>query len=357
MSTNAPAAPTNGGNISLADAAQDYDWGTSPINSMSREQEPEMELGNFGDVASNPAESPETNSETPSEVPGQEPNAQDIEEILVQSEFGKQKIKVNYSDREAIKRAHQEAAGMRKFAAERDKLVKSQKELQEKVSTIEPLWNKLDEAYQRQGPEAVLDMLTGQKGYVEQLIQERMAREGMRVKAPHEADRLDRLEQDARERREREYEKAQQQKLTQSYEDKLARAEEKEAYAMLSPSFERHSVSGKLGDPMAESRINKAVWNDVMDVLAEMDDSLVNQATVDREFRKAFAVYTRGVQSQAKKELTKVTADAKTNAKQQIASRAQASMQSNNESSNWESDYMSGKITGASLLQKMLGKK
>lgn len=294
-------------------------------------------------------------SETQENQSGQTVSAPDIEDVFVTAEDGKrQKISVNYADREAIKRAHQQAAGFRKFQAERDNLKRELESKNAKLAEIEPHWSKLDEIYQRQGPEAVIDLLMGQPGAFDALVSKRMERETLRTKNADEAYRLDEAEKRAADRREREWQDQQNKKLMEGYEEKLQRANEKEAYAMLTPSFQKYSVAGKMGDSIAESRIDNAIWAQTVEVLEKMDENLITQEVVDREFRKVASSFTRGLQKAGKEVVKQQVAAQKSATAQKVAARATSGMQQVNTDADLRKElWKSG--SSANVLAKLLG--
>lgn len=318
----------------------------------------EEPLSSFDETAaaSDSASTDANDSETQADSsPGQANAANDIEEIYVTAENGKrQKIVVNYADKESIKRAHQQAAGFRKFQAERDNLKKEYEALKGELESIKPHWSKLDETFQRQGPAAVLDLLMGQSNALDALVQQKLERENLRAKNADEAYRLDQLEKQAAERREREWQDAQHKKLLEGYEAKLQRAEEKETYALLTPAFMKHSVDGKLGDPIAESRINNAIWTQTLEALESLPEEAITPETVDREFRKVAASFTRGLQVAGKKVIKQQVTEQKKAVAQKVAARAANGMQQVNSESDLRKQLWSSG-SSASVLARLLG--
>jgi hypothetical protein len=250
------------------------------------------------------------------------------EDLFVTLEDGrKAKITADYSDRNKIKKAYEMAAGMRKFAAERDKERTRVKELDSQMQELKGTWNKLETAYQTGGVEGLIDLLEGKAGASKEFIAKRLEQERLKEAMPP-ADRA-RLEMEERmelDRRQRDANDRTRQQELDRVQARLAEADEKETRALITPSFEKHRFKGKLGDPVAEHHFDQAVWMQALSNLEQLDEADLSPDVIDREFSRVSSAFSRVAKQQATK-ATKQAVDAKKQeAKTQAATLAMQGM-------------------------------
>ena len=250
------------------------------------------------------------------------------EEIYVTLEDGRRaKITADYSDRNKIKKAYEMAAGMRKFAAERDKERTRVKELDSKMQELKGTWDKLENAYQTGGIEGLIDLLEGRAGASKDYIAKRLEQERLReAMSPAERAQLDMQERLEMDRRQREAQERIQRLELDKMQQRLAEADEKETRALITPAFEKYRFTGKLGDPVAEHHFDQAVWMQALSNLEQLDDDQITPQVIDREFAKVSSAFARAAKTQAAKATKQAVDTKKQEAKTQAAVSAMKGM-------------------------------
>jgi hypothetical protein len=270
------------------------------------------------------------------------------EDLFVTLEDGrKAKITADYSDRNKIKKAYEMAAGMRKFAAERDKERARVKELDSQMQELKGTWSKLETAYQSGGVEGLIDLLEGKAGASKEYIAKRFEQERLKeAMPPAERARLEMEERLELDRRQRDAnDRTRQQELDRVH-ARLAEADEKETRALVTPSFEKHRFKGKLGDPVAEHHFDQAVWMQALSNLEQLDEGDLTPDAIDREFSRVSSAFARVAKQQATKATKQAVDTKKQEAKTQAAVLA---MQGMNTPGNKEKDLTKRLWSGDSV--------
>lgn len=244
-----------------------------------------------------------------------------FEEVWVKGADGKKtKMRVDYNDREAIKKAHLLASGMKLFQAQRDQANKKATEVEAKAKKLEEDFSKLDDILSNQGAPALIDRLLGQ-GSFDKLIDERIKHtEYLASLSPQEKQALSIQQERDSMRAELEAEK----KLNETHRTEItARENESSKRALMSklqPSFDRYRMAGKLGDPIAEEYYDDAIWTKARARLKQYPAEVeLTQAIVDKEFREVSSTFAKMMKGQADK-VVKATVDKK---KTEAAKQAQ----------------------------------
>ncbi len=93
--------------------------------------------------------------------------------------------------------------------------------------------------------------------------------------------------------------------------------------ASVNPAFDAVRFAGTLGDDALETRLDKGVWSDAMDTLAEVEEKYGPEAITPQLARKVFKESAESVrkalQVQAKKEAAAATTARRTEAQTQVA--------------------------------------
>lgn len=211
----------------------------------------------------------------------------DIEEVRVKGPDGrKQKIKIDYSDKQAIKQAYLKAAGMRKFQLERDSIKKEYSELQEKHQDLTTTWDSMEKAYSEQGAAGVLELLNVD---LDSFIEDQLKhREYLSNLSPVEKQRMELEQKQAEWQAKLEHEKTQREIYEERIQKQEELAETKRTESMVVPSFDRYRFAGKLGNPTLEAKADKMLWNEFQSLVEDLDDNAeLTQAMIDRTFRNA----------------------------------------------------------------------
>ena len=278
--------------------------------------------------------------------------AADIETITLKikdSEGRPQKLKVDYSDREAIKKAYMQAAGMRKFQAERDTVKKEMADIQTKYTELNQVYSSLDAAFQKDGVKGVVALLgQGNNPWEDAVNQELNHRKYLANLTPAEKYQLE------VEEKQKGYESQLKAERTrrEEFERKIAEKEEQAALksleSRLHPSFDRYRFAGKLGDPVVEHQFDEAVWNKVVSQLAEYPDSAeLTQAVIDKEFRTVANNFRKIISQQTEKTVQKTIENKKADASQRAQVAAKKGLSGNSDSRRFVEDVKSGNIKDA----------
>ena len=318
-----------------------------------------------GDEASVRQERVQEDTESPSTLDEKVPNsaakkpAADIEEIIITDDSGKKKLKVDFSDREKLKKYVQEAAGMRKFQHERDQLTSKLKTLEPEHADLKKSWGAVEEAFTKHGIKGLVNLLANDQSGYDKHIQSEFARIKSREAAsPNELERMDLQESLISERRERE-------QLQKRVEEDLRRSESaREEASMRSleskihPSFDRYRFAGKLGDEVVEARLDQAVWDQALKRLEEYPDHVeLTPSVIEKEFRDISSSFRKIITKQADVAAQKVVTSKKIAAQENAATAAMSSMMGNSTQSSdkFKTDIRKGDLTSA-LRDLMTGK-
>jgi len=248
--------------------------------------------------------------------------SENVEEVAVKGKDGKRKnIKVDFSDKDKLKKYVQKAANAVRLQSERDALQAKVGKLEEAQTAM----NSLQEIVDTKGFEGLIDHLNSDNGGFKAWMDQKVARHEQRLhasedelarldaedKAAELQRRLERIEQQEQSREERLSEERNQVEL-----DKLA--------SQVNPVYFKYTFDGKLGDSVAEQRHNKAMFREVTETLDNLREEgvQITPAVIEREF-KAYASpllkgVNRKVRQNTKRAIDKKKAEATTHAQQQV---------------------------------------
>lgn len=330
-----------------------YGTSSEPVES---ESSSDAELVQSGTVEPEEVQHAETPSlEVVTEVDTPE---MDIETLYVKDSSGKkQKLEISYKDKEKIKEAFLKAAGMRKFQTERDLSKKELADLKKKHEELSNDFGKLDRIYKENGARGLFEALGGSGAWEKAVESELESRQSMASMSPEE--RMQRHFQE----KEKTYqsEKSELESKYKSMLDKINQEQEtatlRTLESKLVPAFEKHNFKGKLGDDVAEEKINRAIWTEVTEKLAEYPDNIdLTSGIIEKEFRTASAVYSKILNKQVENRVQQTVAKKKEDATQRAQVVVKKGMTANQinsgvaediKNSNWSSlmqKVMSGKV-------------
>lgn len=340
-------AAQSGGDLKAAFNAPDAVPAPAVINETEQESAPEQE--NNAETI-NVSESQENeSSDSKVQDSEKEPGIEDIEEITFTDHKGRRTVKVDFSDRDKVKKLASLAYGSRKFQVERDQSRQELVQERESNQKLKDDMSKFESIYEKEGLKGLALMLEGPDGYAKFLSEARAEQERWEEMDPRERE-------SALRERELVSSAEKEKKLREDYESRLAEldkrqrdADEKAFEAKLIPSFDRYRFAGKLGDPVAEHKLDKAIWSDVMDALQPYEDKGldITQAMIDKEFRKASQELNSVVNKQVEKKTKVAIQKAKTTAQTKAQAKVSQSMQTNSASEKFKSDMSSGNIKDA----------
>jgi hypothetical protein len=283
----------------------------------------------------------------------------DIEEITITDSKGKRTLKVDFSDRDKLKKMVQLAAGARKWQQERDtERAERAKEREESKKLAEDM-SKFEKAYGQGGYEGVKNLV--------ELLEGSGSFDKFLASANEERDRWENMSES--EKRDIEFERKQTaeqsrlKELESKYESKLAeltsrqeQAEIKSLESKLHPAFDRYRFAGKLNDPIAEQRLDKALWSQAMESLEAVPENVeITQAMIEKEFRKAAAEFSSAVNKQVNQKVQKVIRTTKEDATRKAQATVNKSMKSTGAADQFRKDIsQSGSGGLASALRAMV---
>ncbi len=272
-----------------------------------------------------------------------------IEEMFVKGANGRrEKLKIDYTDRQAIKDAFVKAAGMRKFQAERDEMKKKAETVEKEHTQLKADFGKLESVWEKDGVKGLITLLAGEKGLKELVDAELSHRDYMSNLSPDEKYKLEignyqKLLEKQKVDTEEKYKK-----LLEDVTRKNEEAEAKSMEAMIHPAFDRYRFSGKLGDAVAEQAYDEALWGRVRDKLSSYPDNVdITQATIDREFREAAMVFKKVMAVQTENKVKTTIENKKADAASRVQTVAKKGLTNTSEKQKFVNDMKSGNIRDA----------
>lgn len=245
-------------------------------------------------------------------VPEEKPVQGEVEYLEVTGENGKTKVKVDWSDRESIKRAISLSVGARKWQAERDQLKAKYESTAKEAGEYKDSWTQVESAFKREGVAGLVDLFEGRQGAYEEWRQREVDKELMRRDAsPAELERLEMMERIEKLQREssRTKQEAEARESAAKAAEEVAVRERLEA--SINPAFDKVRFAGTLGDQALETRLDKGIWSDAMDQLAEVEEQYgpqaVTPALAARIFKESAESVRKAISLQSKKEAAQAT--------------------------------------------------
>lgn len=311
---------------------------TLDASDLDEDLDPDEELEDEEDTSDTESEDDDTEEEE-DEEPGeeedrstQEKSEPDVEEF----EAAGRKIRIDYSNREATKRAYVMAAGMRKFQAERDAAQSEVKELKTGIEQRDAELNDyrtLDTKYTEGGIDAVIQHLEGKS--LDQLLDDRQA-EHDRVAAmsPQERAEYEREQIEAKyeaklkaaeerlKSREAEESKAKEADEAKQKADQEA-AELAKIQGWMDSAGAKYEFHGKLKDPTRENQLDEMLFNQVKATIAGLpDDVEITEKLIADEFRRVHSLLDATINREANKRADKSVKRERRQAKKNIQAEA-----------------------------------
>jgi hypothetical protein len=231
------------------------------------------------------------------------------------------KIKVDFSDKEAVKG----------FIAEQYAAARRAESLAKEVETIRPDYTDLKSSFEKieeaaeEGPEALVDLLYGKQGSFQALIDaEIQRRETRQYASPEELALMEREDQARKSQRLTQKEKSKLEAEKQAIEAQKTQAAEDALYSRLERQFNQVRVDGMFGDDELETFVNKAIWRETIDQLAEVEAKNPNIPDVAiKQIMNDVANKVRNKFAKTQKEaVSKAVESSKTTAQQKVAAKA-----------------------------------
>ena len=252
------------------------------------------------------------------------PGTSDKEILAVKDENGQiRKVEIDYSNREAVKKAVLLANGARKWQAERDKAIASAKQLESEYSQLKKDFSALDEAFQK-GPEHLFDLLNGRQGAFKEYIQKQQERaEFLKHASPEEVKALEAQERAEVQARELEKLRKEQEEFKKQVMNEKEQAEERALESKIHPVFDKYRFADKLGDAQDELLFDKMLWSTALERLEQYENQnvAITPELIDREFRNVAGSIRKRINVQAEKKAGKVVEQKKREATENVQAK------------------------------------
>lgn len=283
---------------------------------------PEADLGVHGKLG----EAPEALA---TETPAAEGTEQEVAspnwlEFSVTDDKGKRKVKVDLNNKEQLKTTLAAAYGFRKMQAERDNVSARLKEIEPKYTELKQGWDTLENAYQNGGVEGLVDLLGGKKGYYSEWKRSELEKE---LKYQN-ASEIEKREIDLRQKLERLEKESTLREKRASEEAARARTEREEAQlrsleSQIAPAFNKYRFAGTLGDTSKEARLDKAIWDQALENLEALPDTVqLTPQMIEREFKQIATEFRAIIGKQAQAQAKQVIENKKQAAQTRVAAAA-----------------------------------
>lgn len=249
---------------------------------------------------------------------------QAIEEIWVDDGKGRKKVKVDFNNKEELKKLAAKAYGMDKFRLERDKALEWKKQNESKLTELQEAWDALEQAHKTQGIKGLVTLLTGEQDaydkYVEKIVADRKLRESA---SPEELERIEAMEKAEQMRREAELMREELKREREAQAQAKEAAAQRDLQSKLTPAFNKWSFDGKLGDAQLEEQYNTALWQLSINKLKALPDDVdLSAAVVNKTFQEVASGFHKAVSTQTKKKVAETTQKRKDAASTKAASIA-----------------------------------
>ena len=293
-------------------------------------------------------------AETDSESTDAEPVAavsKNVEKISIKDPSGKKaEIEIDWNNRESIKKKIHEAAGMRFFQAERDKVAKDYETFKNEVTPVKEAFSKFNAAFEANGIDGIVELLSGGKDKAKEYYASKFEKMQARASAtPLELEKMDLEERLMTAQKSLEAF----QKQTEESKQKLAAdreaAERVKLESVIHPVFNKYRFAGQLGNTAAENKLDIAVWNEVKEELDKIGANNLTEEIVEAQFQKSFDEIRQTLNTNATKKAASVIANKKAKVAESLATKANNSYApaTNADKEAFRKDMASGNLTSA----------
>lgn len=343
-----------------------------PLSPASEDSEDVLRAENSVEDGSEPSE--QSSEDTPPDSmqdkegqasPDQKAQTSAVKEVItVTDETGRRrKVEIDYSDKAAVKKAFLEAAGMRKFQADRDQVISSKKALEGELGEYKNNWNILESAF-RKGKSELFDMLEGRQGAFKDYVKQQVERElFLREASPHEIKALEEKEQADLTRRELDQMRKENSEFQKKMTEERETAELRSVESKVHPVFDKYRFAEKLNSSEDEQMFDEMLWNTALKRLEpyEKEGLDLSPELIDREFRAVASSLRKRIGVQAEKKASKVVEQKKQEATENVQSKIKSGYNTDSDNQRLQKLIKSGD-TGSifkqwSTFSKILGNK
>jgi len=292
--------------------------------------------------------SEDQDSPSPSQDSSGKKTSGEVEFVSVTDHTGRKvKLKVDYSDKDSIKRAYSMAAGARKWQAERDNLKKEFDSFKSTSESGVKNWNLISSVYEEKGIKGLVNFLEGGEDAFERLVEQHQnEREFFTSASPEQIEAYQAKTAVSQKDREldkirKDLEGIKQSQLTAKEETEISSIK-----AEINPIFDKYRFAGKLGNPTNEHKLDAMLWNTVMKELESFpEDQSISPVQLNKLFRDYSSLLRQQINEQADKKASKTLQTKKRQSTEKA--QVQAVKQMTSPTSNSVGDYLkNGDITG-----------
>lgn len=271
------------------------------------------------------------------------------EVITVTDEKGRRKVEVDYSNKDAIKQAHVQAAGMRKFQAERDQALQNLKQERSQFQEVKSNMDILEKVYREGGVEGLVDLLEGQKGAYKTQLQRQIERHEFLKKAtPDEVEALEAREMGQQQAKELEKIRKENAEFRKQMEAEKEAVEFKNIESKVHPVFNKYRFADKLGNPDSEQMFDEMLWNSALKRLEPYEEQGldISPELLEREFRSVAQTLRKQIGLQAEKKASRVIEQKKQEATENAQAKVMSGYKSGKGAEEARGLIQSGNLTG-----------
>lgn len=252
----------------------------------------------------------------------------EVEYLDLTDDTGRKRIKIDWNNRDAIKKAISMAAGARKWQNERDQLRKSLEDKEAEYKDVSTAWSAVEQAYTNQGLEGLVDLLANRQGAYAEWIQKQVEQELVKRDAtPDELEKIQLRERLDRIERERTIESKRLKEREEAIAQEREQAEQAALQSVVNPSFDRVRFAGTLGNEQLEDRLDRTIWSESIDILSNIEEQqgkqAITPAVTRRVFQEVAESLRQGLNMKAKEEAASAAEARKASAATKVAAKAQ----------------------------------
>lgn len=259
---------------------------------------------------------------------GKSQTSPDKETITVSDEKGRRKVEIDYTNRDQIKKAHEIAAGSRKWQAERDAARAEIAPVRRQLEEMKSNWDTLETVHRQRGLEGVIDLLEGRQGAYQDYMKKAIDRQDfIRRASPQELEALQHKESAESSTRQLEQIRKENEEFRKQMSAEKESAELRSLESRVHPAFDKYRFADKLGDPADEAMFDQMLWRTAMDRLDPYEDQYGNaipQEIIEKEFRAVSASLRKRINVQADKKASQVVEQKKREATENVQTKVQS---------------------------------
>ena len=248
----------------------------------------------------------------------------DVEEVAVSDEQGRRKIRIDWNDREKIKKYVSMAYGARKWQAERDQVRSELQTIKPRFEELQTNWNAVEEAYKSNGVAGLVNLIEGNESAYRNYERNLLERyETRKTASAEELDLLDAQDRESKIQRELEKIRKENEEIRSSVQKDRERAELAQLEAQVHPAFDKYRFAGRLGNADDEHMFDEMLWNTTLKRLQPYEESnTLTSAKIESEFRAVASKLRQRMQLQADKQMARAVEAKKEQATANVQMRA-----------------------------------